>query len=141
MKNLMLITVTLALAWGRTAAQTNNRIIVEVENIKSAEGTLNVGVFNSEKTFLEEPWLSQRKAAEANTRMVFEFTGVPDGAYTVSVYHDINGNGELDTNFIGIPVEPYGVSREGRNMFGPPSYADAVFTLDGDNVRLRITLE
>jgi uncharacterized protein (DUF2141 family) len=29
------------------------------------------------------------------------FEGVPPGQYAVAVFHDENGNGKMDTNFIG----------------------------------------
>ncbi len=30
--------------------------------------------------------------------------------YVISMYQDINGNGKLDSNFLGIPREPFGFS-------------------------------
>ena len=47
----------------------------------------------------------------------------------LSVFYDRNGNGELDTNFIGIPKEPIALSNNATGKFGPPKYEDAVFTL------------
>ena len=121
-------------------AQTNNKIIVKVEQINSAEGSINVAVFNSEKTFLKTPFLTQ--SADAKTgEMIFEFEEVPNGEYTISIYHDMNENGELDKNLMGIPNEPYGVSKEGKSMFGPPSYQDALFTVENINVDLKISLD
>ena len=141
MKKAIVLLVILALVYEQSRGQANNRIIVVVENITSDAGTINVGVFNSEKNFLEIPYKKAIKKAEAGKSIVFEFTGIPNGAYTVSAYHDLNGNGDLDTNFIGIPDEPYGISREGRRAYGPPSYSNAVFRITEENVRLTITLE
>jgi uncharacterized protein (DUF2141 family) len=136
----MLMIIVISGAYGQSAAQSANRIIVEVDHIKSTIGTVNVAVFNSEKDFLETPYLSMKKDADT-TGLVFEFTGIPNGEYTVSLYHDENQNGKLDRNFMGIPDEPYGVSKEGRRMFGPPSYAGAAFKLEDYNVRLTISLD
>lgn len=49
------------------------------------------------------------------------------GDYAVSVFADVNDNGKLDTNFIGMPKEPVAVSRDAKGKFGPPKFADAAF--------------
>ncbi|TAJ83137.1 MAG: DUF2141 domain-containing protein [Gallionellaceae bacterium] len=58
---------------------------------------------------------------------------VPAGEYAVAVFADMNGNGALDSNFVGIPNEPVGVSRDAKGRFGPPKFADAAFKV-GDGV-------
>jgi uncharacterized protein (DUF2141 family) len=54
---------------------------------------------------------------------------IPSGEYAISVYADLNGNGKLDTNFIGIPNEPTGASRDASSHFGPPRFKDAAFII------------
>lgn len=140
MKKLVLVIVCVIGVFGNISAQGNNTILVKVEQINSSNGTINVAIFNSEEDFLNTPFMSKVKEA-TNGELEFEFEGIPNGEYTISIYHDENENGELDKNFIGIPSEPYGVSLEGKSMFGPPSYKDARFTLDNENVRLTISLD
>jgi len=140
MKQLMLMIGLVAGVYATSFAQTNNKIIVKVEHINSAEGSINVAIFNSEKTFLNTPFLTKSEDAKTG-EMIFEFEEVPNGEYTISIYHDMNENGELDKNLMGIPNEPYGVSKEGKSMFGPPSYKDALFTVENMNVDLKISLD
>ncbi len=52
---------------------------------------------------------------------------IASGEYAVVVFADVNGNGKLDSNFIGIPKEPVAVSRDAKGKFGPPKFADAAF--------------
>jgi len=52
---------------------------------------------------------------------------IPAGEYAVSIFHDIDKNGELNTNAIGIPNEPYGFSNDARGRFGPPKFKNAKF--------------
>ena len=35
---------------------------------------------------------------------------IPPGSYAIKLHIDENENGKLDTNFIGIPKEQYGIS-------------------------------
>ena len=66
---------------------------------------------------------------------------LPPGEYALSIFYDKNDNGELDTNFIGIPKEPVALSNNARPSFGPPKYKDAVFTLGDETVVQRISIE
>ena len=53
------------------------------------------------------------------------FEEVPAGPFAVSVFHDTDGDGELDSVALGIPSEAYGFSADARDMFGPPSFEEA----------------
>ena len=46
----------------------------------------------------------------------------------------------MKTNFIGIPKEPTGVSRDAKGKFGPPKYKDAVVTIGDEAITLPISL-
>jgi len=63
------------------------------------------------------------------------FENVPAGPFAVSVFHDENGNGELDSVALGIPSEAYGFSGDARNMFGPPSFEQARMELAADETQ------
>jgi len=60
---------------------------------------------------------------------------VPPGQYAVRLFHDVNGNGQFDTNPFGIPTEPFAFSNNARGRFGPATWEEAVFTVTaGANV-------
>jgi uncharacterized protein (DUF2141 family) len=58
-------------------------------------------------------------------RALAVFEEVPAGPFAVSVFHDTDGDGELDSVALGIPSEAYGFSADARDMFGPPSFKEA----------------
>jgi uncharacterized protein (DUF2141 family) len=57
----------------------------------------------------------------------------------VAVFHDENGNGKLDRNFIGIPKEGVGASNNRRHAMGPPTWDESKFAVSG-RVTLKIEL-
>jgi uncharacterized protein (DUF2141 family) len=63
---------------------------------------------------------------------------VPHGTYAVSVIHDEDGDGKLDTSWLGIPREGVGVSMNAKGKAGPPKYKDAKFVLDAAEKKLKI---
>ncbi len=52
------------------------------------------------------------------------------GTYAVSLIHDENGNGKLDTA-LGMPREGFGFSRNPAISFGPPKFKSASFAVNG----------
>jgi uncharacterized protein (DUF2141 family) len=110
-------------------------LTVSVHNIKPVAGNLMAGVFNSETGF-PDAYYKGAKVQIADTAMVVTFTGLPKGRYAVSVYQDINKNGQLDKNIFGIPKEKYGFS----NNANKPDYKESLFDFNED-LTVRITLK
>jgi uncharacterized protein (DUF2141 family) len=82
-----------------------------------------------------------RKVTTATSSSAYAvFSDLLPGEYTVTAYQDINGNGKLDSNFIGIPKEPNAISNDTPARFGPPRYEDAKFTVGKDNLQITVTL-
>jgi uncharacterized protein (DUF2141 family) len=65
---------------------------------------------------------------------------MPAGAYALSVIHDENGNGRLDTR-LGIPREGFAFSNNPRIWFGPPSFESARFLLPATGRALNVTMK
>jgi len=69
------------------------------------------------------------------------FSALPLGEYAIKVYHDENGNDELDKNFLGIPKEDVGFSNNPSLRFGEPSYDDARFSFDSSPMTVNIQMK
>ncbi|MBU1384457.1 MAG: DUF2141 domain-containing protein [Alphaproteobacteria bacterium] len=59
------------------------------------------------------------------------FEGLPAGDYAARSFHDVNGDGEMNTNPFGLPVEPYAFSNNAVGNMGPASWERARFTVSG----------
>lgn len=60
----------------------------------------------------------------------FTFRNVPPGVYAYTYLIDENGNGDLDTNGLGIPLEAVGFSQNPPIGLSPPSFQRASFHVD-----------
>ena len=117
-----------------------SQLAVEVTGISDLRGTLMVAVYDSPEAFDGEgkPVAAKRAEVSAGT-VVVTFEALAPGEHAVKLYHDANGNGELDRNMLGLPTEGYGFSNNG-GRYGPPPFEEARFTVDGAtriSVRLR----
>jgi uncharacterized protein (DUF2141 family) len=105
-------------------------LTVEVLNARSEQGMVLGALYDSAEHWMHEPVQGERAAAGAKAVLVYR--NLQPGRYALSVFHDENGNGKLDTNIAGIPVEHYGFSRDAAGRMGPPSFADAALDLNAD---------
>ena len=112
----------------------NITLKVNVKGIESNEGELKYLLHNSEKSFpgKREFALDSGSVKVKSENIIFKIGNLKPGEYAVSVYHDEDGDGELDRNFIGIPSEDVGSSNDAPANFGPPDYEDAKFLLNKD---------
>jgi uncharacterized protein (DUF2141 family) len=95
---------------------------------------LYIAVHDSAQDFpMDDSKALTREVTATGELTALSIGGLPAGEYAVAVFADLNGNGALDSNFIGIPKEPVGMSRDAQGRFGPPKFADAVFRM-GDGV-------
>jgi uncharacterized protein (DUF2141 family) len=109
---------------------TNLRVIAT--GVKSDQGKLYVWVYDKKDDWLSDRYRTQKSVTVAGNRTGDSVTVellLPAGEYALSVFHDLNDDGKLARNFIGIPKEPAGLSNNLRPRFGPPKYKDAVFAL------------
>lgn len=83
--------------------------------------------------------LARKLTVPANEAARLDFGTVPQGRYAVSLIHDENGNGKLDTRLM-IPREGYGFSRDAAVRMGPPSFRSAAFDVGGEPVHLTIRM-
>ncbi|NRD19680.1 DUF2141 domain-containing protein [Winogradskyella eckloniae] len=116
-------------------AQNNFTITVKVNKAQNDDGKMFIALYNSATGFLETTYKGEISAIQNNACSV-TFKDIPEGTYAVSIFHDENDNGKMDTNFFGIPTEDYGCSNNATGFMGPPKWDDAKFQLSTDKTIL-----
>ena len=135
----------LACLWGfwPWSAALADEVVVSVTNIKTDQGQLRIELFQREGWLQEEGALIRRDlpVAEhwADGAIATRFDAAP-GKYAIVAFHDVNGNGELDTGFMRRPKEPTGFSNGVVPRFGPPRFEDCAFLLSAQGASLRVEL-
>lgn len=116
---------------------------VELSNVNSTDGLLMVAVYDRSENFLKtEKVCAQKIIPVKNAGSLKVSLGhLPPGQYALTCFHDLNGNGMLDTNMFGIPLEPYGFSNNARPKFRAPTWDESVFTLSAEHTFVPVRLE
>lgn len=137
MKNILLITIFL---FGTSYLHAQNSIEVEIDNFESDKGFALVALYNTEASFLKNPFKGEKVKIEGG-KSTFKFSDIPDGTYAITLFHDEDKNDELTKNFLGIPKEGFGASNNAPANFGPPKWKDANFELkNGQTVKQKIRI-
>ena len=110
---------------------------IEVQGITKG-GILNLEISSSKETFESDGGDTgvaariQERVSKGSYQRSFD---IPPGTYAVTIHIDENENGELDTNFLGIPKEQYGISNNIQFL----NFKRASFVID-DYKKIQIDL-
>ena len=127
---LILVQIVFGLSLIAQEAVTESKLTVEITNITTDEGQIILAIYNSSDNYDKRIAFQEVKLKPEIDTVTFE-TSVPDGEYLVMLVHDINKNGKLDTNFIGMPKEPVGLSNyDGKGI--PGKFKKHKFTVSED---------
>lgn len=129
-------------AFAQVPISQENLIHVDIAGMHNDKGRVVCSLFS---TAAEFPKRTDKAVAHTASdisqgQASCDFAGVAPGTYAVSVFHDENSNGKLDTNFMGIPREGVGASNNARGHFGPPKFDAAAFQFSGGRLDLTITI-
>lgn len=134
------ITSTCAILLG-AAVSTAGVLEIKIDGITKDKGTVRVALFASEADFKADQPVAQQKAPAKKGGVTIRLEDVTPGRYCIASFQDLNNNEEIDTNFVGVPKEPYGFSRNARGRFGPPDFKDMAFDVGEETQKLEIRLE
>ena len=113
-------------------------VTVRVSGMKDSVGQIRVAAC-TEAEFLKTCMLVASAPARLGSLDVRIGT-VPPGRYAIQAFQDRDGDGALARNLLGIPTEPFGLSRSPAMRFGPPAFADAALGIDSRSIIVPVAL-
>lgn len=93
-------------------------------------GTIMMAVFDSAQAYADgQPVAAEMiRVSAGQTEVTLD---LPAGDYGMKAFHDVNGDGEMNTNPFGMPTEPYAFSNNAVGNMGPASWDRAKFEVSG----------
>jgi len=128
---------------GQSTETKANMIRVDINGLRNDRGQVLCALFSSAADFPKktDKALAHARSTIREGHATCEFQSVSPGIYAVSVFHDENSNGKLDTNFMGIPREGVGASNNAKGHFGPPRFSAAAFQYSEGPRTLQISMK
>jgi len=124
-------------------AEPASQLVVKVLKVRNSDGQIGCSLYSKSEGF---PMSSEKAdkslwAKISASKALCKFDGVKPGTYAVSVVHDEDKSGKMNTKSFGRPAEGWGVSNNApAQRFGPPEYDKAKFKYDGGVKSLSINL-
>ena len=117
-------------ALAAVCGQSPDEIVVRISNLRNGAGNVVAELYpNDPANFLKGRVRIERafQPAAAQGTVDVCLTAPEPGTYAVAVYHDENANVKFDKNWIGLPVEGYGISNNPTIFLAPPAFDEAKF--------------
>ncbi len=112
------------------------RLNVDVIGMRNTKGVITVTIYPDQPAhFLDGKYKVARQTFPVTAPDThFCFVLPAPGNYAVALFHDENANGHYDTNFLGLPVEGAGFSKNPTLFVGPPRLSQVLIPVhQGDN--------
>ncbi len=121
-------------AFAQTPTPAESVIHVDISGLRTDKGQMLCALFSSAQAEAfpkkTDKTVARMTAKILGRQAICDFTGVAPGTYAVSVVHDENSNGKLDTNFIA--------SNDAKGHMGPPKFSAASFQYQSGRLELKI---
>jgi uncharacterized protein (DUF2141 family) len=115
-------------------------LTVKLHGIRAQTGVVKVAVVDSQEAWDGKAAPVQADGVPAQAEEAsFIFKDLKPGSYAVMITHDENGNGKLDTNLMGMPLEGYGFSNNPQVM-RKPTWDEARFEVPASGSAIDIDL-
>jgi uncharacterized protein (DUF2141 family) len=139
---LFMASMAVAAVWlvepARAAAATGHEtanLTITVARVSPKGGVLRLGLYDvvhypddksTPQAFADVP--------ASSPIITVTFKDLPPGRYAIESFQDENENGKMDMSWLGLPLEPYGFSRDARPFLSKPGFNAVAFTLaPGEN--------
>ena len=144
-KAAVLLFFAIQTVWSQSTTFENNqqgKLIINITGFENGDGDCWFALDNSEEVYERDDTVFVGKILPiVNNKVIVEIDSLEYGSYAVKVFHDENSNGELDTDFLGIPTEDYGYSNNASSWFGPPSWEKAKFLFNKKEMTIQISID
>lgn len=149
MKNLSTLALTLAVsgAFAQTpppaaaasaaATAATGCATVEIQNVRPQQGTVMVAAYGSADSYGKKP-LVQVRVPAGEASMSVMLCGLSGSEVALMLFQDLDGDGKMARNMVGMPTEPWGSSGN-PGMFGPKWDTGKVL-LDGSAIAVKMSL-
>lgn len=115
-------------------------VTVEIRNLRSDAGVVRARVYRTEAAYKSQASSDTAEAKIQGGKATLVLEGIAPGTAMISVFHDEDGDGKMKTNWLGMPKEGIGVSKDAKGFMGPPKFDDAKLELPAGPTATSITL-
>jgi hypothetical protein len=101
---------------------------LNIENLASANAPVIVGLYGTKNEFPEpDKQLKEYRFTPKSKTLKAVISDQPFGRYAIAIYQDVNSDGKIDKNVLGIPTEGYAFSNNIKPKVKAPNFDECSF--------------
>ena len=101
-------------------SENSGHLIINIDNVKKSEGIIWIGIYDSTNYMIKEKAIIEGLDVQSTGMLTIDIPNLSFGTYAIALFHDINGNGELDQNFVGCPYGAFCFFSNSKIKVAPP---------------------
>lgn len=112
-------------------------LTIKTAGLENSEGTIIFALYNKDGSIPDQKirkYYRKSNADIVDRKSEITFNNLPKGLYAVTIFHDENNNGKIDTKFM-LPLPDEGVGFSNYEDFGlnnRPNFKNASFNIEKD---------
>jgi uncharacterized protein (DUF2141 family) len=122
------LTAAASQATGQVAEKAGE-LTIRVEGVSGAGGMLRLGLYDAAGYPGDDAPVATADVPATAGIVTVTLKGLRPGRYAIESFQDVNGNGKMDTSWLGLPLEPYGFSRDAHPFLSKPGFNAVAFAL------------
>lgn len=114
-------------------------LTIKTEGLKNSKGAIVFSMYNKDGSIPDQKFKKYYRkeiASIVNEKSEITFNNLPQDLYAITILHDENNNGKIDTKFM-LPLPNEGVGFSNYDDFGlnnRPNFKNASFNLNKDTI-------
>jgi uncharacterized protein (DUF2141 family) len=114
------------------AGKTAKPLTVVIDNLASDTAPVEISIYSPQNKFPspKDQLKVFRFKPTAGMTLTAQLPGITYGEYAIATYQDMDGDGKIGKNLIGIPTDPYGFSKNYHPKIKAPAFKDCSFNYD-----------
>lgn len=115
-------------------------LILNVSDFEALSGQVLVALFETKSGYDADQTVRSKAVPVNKESITIKFERLPVGEYAYKLFHDVNGDGKLNTDVLGIPKEPYYFSQDVSDPFSAPEWEEAKFLLPAGTMKQSVEI-
>ena len=116
-------------------------LTLTISKLKSPTAPVIVGIYGTENKFPNpKDQLKEYTFMPNGDILTVEITDQEYGVYAIALYQDVNSDGKINKNILGVPTEPYAFSNNVKPKLKAPSFKDCQFEYNEEKNEVSISM-
>lgn len=120
---------------------TKRPLVLVIDNLESPSAPVEISVYSPRDKFpTADGQMKKYRFTPAGKQLTVELKDLEYGQYAVATYQDLDADGQIGKNMIGIPTDPYGFSNNYKPKIKAPAFKDCEFAYNDQSAPVSITM-